>query len=89
MRRLETTRRFERDLKRAKRRGRNLSKLWSVVEQLLEGEPLAQKHRPHALSGDWASFRECHLEPDWLLIWHESEDALILVRTGSHADLFG
>jgi mRNA interferase YafQ len=89
MRRLETTKRFERDLKRTKRRGKDLNKLWRVVERLLEGVPLAPKHRPHTLSGNWASFRECHLEPDWLLIWHEGEDALILVRTGSHADLFG
>ena len=89
MRCLETTRRFERDLKRTKRRGKNLDKLWTVVEQLLEGQPLAPRHRAHALSGNWGSFRECHLEPDWLLIWHEGEDALILVRNGSPADLFG
>jgi mRNA interferase YafQ len=89
MRRLETTKRFERDLKRAKRRGKDLNKLWRVVELLIEGGTLAPKHRPHVLSGDWDSFRECHVEPDWLLIWHESEDALILVRTGTHADLFG
>ena len=89
MRCLETAKRFERDLKRAKRRGKGLSKLWRVVEQLIEGEPLAPKHRPHVLSGHWGSFREGHAEPDWLLIWHESEEALILVCTGTHADLFG
>ena len=89
MRRLETTKRFQRDLKRTKRRGKDLNKLWMVVERLLEGEPLAPQHRPHALSGNWRTFRECHVEPDWLLVWRENEDALILVRTGTHADLFG
>ncbi len=89
MRRLRTTSRFDRDLRRVKRRGKNLDLLWAAVERLVRGEPLDRKYRPHTLSGDWASFRECHVEPDWLLIWRETEDALILVRTGTHADLFG
>ena len=87
--RLQTTRRFERDLTRARRRGKNLEKLWAVVERLMEGQSLDARHRPHRLSGDWASFWECHLEPDWLLVWNLREDALVLVRTGSHSDLFG
>ena len=87
--RLQTTRRFERDLARAKRRGKNLEKLWAVVERLLEGQSLDPRHCPHRLSGDWASSWECHLEPDWLLVWNRREDALVLVRTGSHSDLFG
>ena len=87
--RLQTTRRFERDLARAKRRGKNLEKLWSVVERLLEGQSLDPRHRVHRLSGDWASSWECHLEPDWLLVWNRRDDALVLVRTGSHSDLFG
>jgi mRNA interferase YafQ len=88
MRRLKTTKRFERDLKRTKKRGKQLDKLWAVVEQLLKDEPLEPRHRAHTLSGQWQSFRECHIEPDWLLIWRETEDELILARTGTHADLF-
>ena len=89
MRRLKTTTRFERDLKRATRRGKDLDRLWAVVERLLKGEPLESRHRPHTLSGEWASLRECHVEPDWLLIWRETADELVLVRTGTHPDLFG
>ena len=87
--RLLTTTRFERDLKRAGRRGKDLDKLWRVVERLLARQPLDPRHRPHRLSGEWSAFRECHLEPDWLLIWDQRPDVLILVRTGTHADLFG
>ena len=89
MRRLKTTKRFERDLKRVKKRGKQLNKLWSVVERLLSDQPLEARHRAHSLSGEWQSFRECHIEPDWLLIWREIEDQVILVRTGTHSDLFG
>ena len=88
MRRLKTTKRFERDLKPAKKRGKLLDKLWAVVQHLLKGEPLDPRHRAHTLSGQWRSFRECHIEPDWLLIWLETEDELVLVRTGTHSDLF-
>jgi len=88
MRRLKTTKRFERDLKRTKKRGKQLDKLWAVVEQLLKDEPLEPRHRAHTLSGQWWSFCECHIEPDWLLIWRETEDELILARTGTHPDLF-
>ena len=86
--RLLTTRRFERDLKRARKRGKDISKLHAVVETLLKGERLPPRCRSHPLSGDWKGFWECHLEPDWLLIWKQDEDALTLVRTGTHSDLF-
>jgi mRNA interferase YafQ len=89
MRALGTTRQLERDLRLAKRRGKKLDKLWAVVELLLAGEPLPARCRPHRLSGEWQAFRECHIEPGWLLIWDDRPEALILVRTGSHADLFG
>ena len=88
MRRLKTTKRFERDLKRTKKRGKQLDKLWAVVEQLSKDETLEPSHRAHTRFGQWRSFRECHIEPDWLLIWRETEDELILARTGTHADLF-
>ena len=88
MRRLQSTRQFERDLRRAKRRGKPLAKLWTVVDTLCRGDRLERRHRPHKLAGQWSRFRECHIEADWLLIWHETVDTLILVRTGTHADLF-
>ena len=86
--RLLTTKRFERDLKRVRKRGKNLDKLWSVVEQLLSKQPFDPRHRRHRLAGDWPPCWECHIEPDWLLIWHQKDHALILVRTGTHTDLF-
>jgi mRNA interferase YafQ len=89
MRSIKTTRHFERDIKRARKRGKDLDKLWRIVESLSRGEPLATRHRPHRLSGEWNRFWECHIEPDWLLIWDETETSLILIRTGTHADLFG
>lgn len=87
--RLLTTRRFERDLARAKKRGKNLNKLWTVVKRLLDEQPLEARHRPHRLSGNWSGSWECHLEPDWLLIWTQEADVLVLTRTGTHSDLFG
>jgi len=66
--RLLTTTRFGKDLKRARKRGKDLDKLWIVVERLLAKQPLDPRHKPHRLSGDWAFFWESHLEPDWLLI---------------------
>ena len=57
--------------------------------RLLAGEPLDPRHRTHRLSGQWARSRECHIEPDWLLIWHVQDDTLVLTGTGTHADLFG
>ena len=86
--RLLTTNRFEKDLKRTGRRGKDLDKLWRVVERLSSRQLLDPRNRPHRLSGDWSAFWECHIEPDRLLIWELAEDVLILVRTGTHADLF-
>lgn len=87
--RLQTTRRFERDLKLAGKRGKDLDKLWTVVERLLAGEHLDPRNRTHRLSGNWFRAWECHIEPDWLLVWRIDDDSLVLVRTGTHADLFG
>ena len=87
--RLLTTNRFEKDLERSRKRGKNLDKLWRIVERLLSRQYLDPRNRPHRLSGNWSACWECHIEPDWLLIWDQREDVLILVRTGTHADLFG
>ena len=89
MRALRTTGQFERDVKRLKKRGFALEVLWEVVELLRKGDRLPPRHRPHKLTGEWRDFWECHVRPDWLLIWSEQSDALVLVRTGTHADLFG
>lgn len=87
---LHTTRVFKRNLKRAEKRGKDLAKLWRIVMQLLLEQPLEPRTRPHLLI-NWNRSRcwECHIEPDWLLIWEQEDDALTLVRTGTHADLFG
>ena len=86
--RLLTTKRFEKDLKRVKSRGKDLRKLWLVVDRLLSRRSLDARHRPHRLSGDWSGSWECHVDPDWLLIWTREVDVLVLVRTGTHSDLF-
>lgn len=65
-----------------------MDKLWCVIEQLQQGKHLPVKHRPHKLTGNWAPYTECHIEPDWLLIYDCSDVHLELIRTGSHADLF-
>ena len=87
--RLLTTTRFKRDVKQAQKRGKDMDRLWRVVETLLAGRELASRHRPHRLSGQWSRYWECHIEPDWLLVWDHQDNTLVLVRTGSHSDLFG
>lgn len=81
---------FKKDLKLAVKRKRDISKLDAVVEMLLSGETLPKKHKDHNLVGNWAGYRECHIEPDWLLIYYVENDilALTLTRTGTHEDLF-
>ncbi|MDQ3459449.1 MAG: type II toxin-antitoxin system YafQ family toxin [Deinococcota bacterium] len=88
MRQLATTKRFERDLKRMRKRGKDLDKLFHVVEKLRLGEELEPRHRPHTLTGNWKPFWELHVEPDWLLVYEPTDEVLYLVRTGTHADLF-
>ena len=81
---------FKKDLKSAKKRGLKLDKLQAIVDKLAAEIPLEQKHRDHALTGNYKDFRECHIEPDWLLIYRKDTDVLelFLFRTGTHADLF-
>lgn len=90
MYRIRPTSKFQKDLKRVKRRGYDISLLAGVIKKLAAGEPLAERHRDHELSGDHAGCRECHITPDWLLIYEIDGDALILylTRTGTHSDLF-
>lgn len=85
------TTQFRRDYKLAMKRGLRIALLEEVVERLAMGEPLPEKNRDHALTGDWVGHRECHIQPDWLLIYRMEGDVLVLTlaRTSSHSDLFG
>lgn len=82
--------RFKRDMKLAVKRGYNLALLDKVVDKLSKQEPLPPKNMDHALSGDYIGFRECHIQPDWLLVYRIDAGELILFlsRTGTHSDLF-
>ena len=86
---IRRTSQFKRDAKLAKRRGKDLSKLRKVIEALAKGGFLEERLRDHALHGGYKGCRECHVEPDWLLIYETDERDLVLIRTGSHSDLFG
>ena len=88
MKRLSQTIQFSRDIKRMRKRGKDLHKLQEVVRLLATGIPLAPKHRDHPLIGQWAPSRDCHVEPDWILIYTTDDDSLRLERTGTHSDLF-
>lgn len=82
------TTQFRKDYKRAIKRGKDIAKLDDIIRKLARGEPLDIRHRDHALVGNWSSFRECHIEPDWLLIYRIETDILVLTlaRTGTHGD---
>lgn len=82
--------RFKKDIKLAVKRGKDLEKLSAVVELLCEGNPLPKQYKDHPLAGDYSGFRDCHIEPDWVMIYRieNSQLQLILARTGTHADLF-
>ena len=84
------TPKFKRDLRRMDKRGKDRRKLKTVLEKLLNEEPLDFKCCDHALTGNYIGFRECHIEPDWLLIYKVNKTELILTasRTGIHSDLF-
>lgn len=88
--RIVSTNRFKKDLKLAQKRGYDIALLGAVVDSLAAGEVLPERHKDHSLAGDYAGCRECHIAPDWLLIYEVSDGELILylTRTGSHSDLF-
>lgn len=79
---------FKRDLKLMRKRSKDIEKLKSIVRKLILQEPLPTKNYNHQLIGKYKGFYECHIEPDWLLIYKITADRLILVRTGTHSDLF-
>ena len=88
MRTIRRTAEFKRDVKRMQRQGKDLGKLKGALESLVEGEGLAAEYRDHVLVGQYKGTRECHFEPDWLLIYELAESEIVLIRTGSHSDLF-
>lgn len=84
------TKKFQKDLKRVQRRGYDLSLLTEILQKLANGESLPEKNRDHLLTGNFSGCRECHITPDWLLVYeiYEEELLLYLTRTGTHSDLF-
>jgi mRNA interferase YafQ len=88
MKAIRRTSQFQRDVKRMQRQGRELEKLKRPLEALVQEEPLVTKYRDHVLVGQYRGTRECHLEHDWALIYELSETEIVLIRTGSHSDLF-
>ena len=82
------TKQFKRDYKKAKKRGRGVSKLLEMVTRLASGEKLGARHKDHTLGGEYSDCRECNIESDRLLIYRLSEEEIVLIRTGSHSDLF-
>lgn len=90
MLKLVTTSKFIKDLKKLKKRGYDLNILEQVLDTLLKQKELDMRYKDHALVGDYIGFRECHIKPDWILIYMISEERLILTasRTGTHSDLF-
>lgn len=88
---VKLTTQFKKDYKLAMKRGLKIGLLEDVIAVLATGETLSEKHKDHALTGNWVGHRECHILPDWLLIYRMEDDVLVLTlaRTGTHSDLFG
>ena len=82
------TNQFKKDYKRIKKQNKDLIKLQDVIEKLTDGKRLEQKYKDHQLSIIWKNYRDCHIEPDWILIYRTTSEELILERTGSHSELF-
>lgn len=79
---------FKRDVKLSQKRGKDISKLKTLLSLLIDGEPLPASYLDHPLKGEWKGFRDAHIEPDWLLIYKVTEDVVRFERTGKHSDLF-
>ncbi len=89
MKKIIRTNRFEKDVKKMKKRGKSFDNFKKIIITLAKGLTLDPKYKDHKLVGNYMGTRECHIEPDWLLIYEAREEELILVRTGTHSDLFG
>ena len=90
MLRLQMSNQFKKDYKKITKQGKNVDELWAIIEKLQKREKLDEKFKDHSLSGNYKNNRECHISPDWLLIYKVDNEKLILtaVRTGSHSELF-
>lgn len=88
MRKPNFTKQFEKDLKRMRKRGKNLQRLNMIMRELIAENPLEKQYKDHILIGNYKGRRECHLEPDWLLIYKPEGDEITFERTGTHSDLF-
>ena len=87
---IEYTNAFKSDIRKIVRRGYDFTNLLDVVVMLAKNErPFPPKYRDHALQGEWAKFRELHIEPDWLLAYYVEDNTCFLARTGTHSELFG
>lgn len=88
MKSIRRTTQFKRDVRRMRRRGKDTDKLRSVINLLFREDPLPARLHDHELGGRWKGIRDLHIEPDWILLYSADSDELVLIRTGSHADLF-
>ncbi len=79
---------FKKDLKLIKKRGKDIKKLYNIISDLIDQKPLAKKHVDHPLKSEYSDCRECHIEPDWLLIYLIKGNSITFIRTGTHSDLF-
>ena len=88
---IKSTTGFKKDYKLAMKRGLKISLLDDIIASLAMGEALPEKNKDHALTGNWEGYRECHILPDWLLVYCIKDDVLVLslARTGTHSDIFG
>lgn len=82
------TKQFQKDLEKARKRGKNIEKLKAVLTCLINEKPLDKRYKNHKLIGNYKDRQECHVEPDWLLIYKAEGEEVIFERTGSHSDLF-
>jgi mRNA interferase YafQ len=89
MREFKTTNQFDRDLKKNLKKGKDKTKINEVMNMIINQIPLPPKYRDHRLQGEWKDCRECHIEPDWLLIYREEKSFVSFERNGSHTELFG
>ena len=88
MLKLKRTGRFKKDYKLMQRRGKDMGKLKEVIKLLIQERPIGEKYQDHPLIGNWIGTRNCHIEPDWILIYTKINNEVILERTGTHSDLF-
>ena len=85
---LSRTNQFKRDVKRQQKRGKDFTDFKYVINQLVAGQDLEARYREHALVGQYKGTQECHIAPDWLLIYEVTDTEIVLIRTGTHSDLF-